>query len=230
MSELYAMISIVNRRQAKRFQTIYDQAGASLAMSTLGRGTAVSDVLDYLGLAASEKAILMHMVTKETWAAAKRQLQQKLHIDVPGTGIAFLIPVSSVGGKKQLQFLLNGQAFEKGEEQTLKETKYELLVIIANQGYTEQIMAAARSQNAGGGTVLHAKGTGMEHAQQFLGFSLASEKEAVLIVVPTQKKNAIMKAVMEQAGLTTDAKAVAFSLPVTATAGMRLMEEEGEQE
>ena len=53
--------------------------------------------------------------------------------------------------------------------------------------------------------------------------------QAVLIVVPTAQKNQIMKAIMEQAGLTTDAKAIAFSLPVTATAGMRLTEEEPEQ-
>lgn len=226
MSEVYAMISIINRRQVKRFQAIYDEAGASLAMTALGRGTAASDVLDYLGLAASEKAILMHMVTDETWKTAKNLLQKKLYIDVPGTGVAFIIPVSSVGGKKQLQFLLNDQPFEKGAEQTLKETRYELLVVIANQGYTEQIMDAARAQGAGGGTVLHAKGTGMEHAEKFLGFSLASEKEAVLIVVPTVQKNSIMKAIMEQAGLSTAAKAIAFSLPVTATAGMRLLEED----
>lgn len=228
MHEVYAMISIINRRQVKRFQDIYDEAGASLSMMFLGRGTAVSDVLDYFGLAATEKAILAHIVTDETWKKAKAQLQKKLYIDVPGTGIAFLVPLSSVGGKKQLQFLLNEQSFEKGEEQTLKDTQYELLVVIANQGYTEQIMAAARAQGAGGGTVLHAKGTGMENASKFLGFSLASEKETVLIVVPTEKKNAIMKSVMEQAGLTTQAKAIAFSLPVTAVAGMRLMQEEEE--
>lgn len=228
MQELYAMISIVNRRQVKRFQNIYDEVGASLAMMMLGRGTAVSDVLDYFGLAATEKAILAHIVTGETWKNAKAQLQKKLYIDVPGTGIAFIIPLSSVGGKKQLQFLLNDQTFEKGEEQTLKDTQHELLVVIANQGYTEQIMAAARAQGAGGGTVLHAKGTGMENANKFLGFSLASEKEAVLIVVPTAKKNGIMSAVMEQAGLKTSAKAIAFSLPVTAVAGMRLIEDDQE--
>lgn len=225
MNQLFAMLSIVNRRQIKRFQEIYDENGACLSMVALGRGTAVSDILDYFGLAASEKAILCHMVTDETWKAVKSQLQKKLYIDVPGTGVAFIVPVSSVGGKGQLQFLLNGQAFEKGEEQTLKDTRYELLVVIANQGYTESIMDAARAAGAGGGTVLHAKGTGMEHAEQFLGFSLASEKEAVLMVVPAAKKNSIMTAVMEQAGLNTKAKAIAFSLPVTDTAGMRLIEE-----
>jgi len=228
MSELHLMFSIVNRRQVRRFQDFYDEAGASLALTTLGRGTAASDILDYFGLAATEKAVLLHFVTGETWKTIKTGLQKKLHIDVPGTGIAFTVPLSSIGGKKQLQFLLNGQDFEKGEEQTLKETKYELLLVIANQGYTEQIMDAARAQGAGGGTVIHAKGTGMEHAEQFLGFSLASEKEIVLIVVPHGKKNAIMRAIMDQAGLNSDAKAIAFSLPVTSTAGMRLMEEEQE--
>ena len=228
MSDLLLMFSIVNRRQTRRFQDLYDEVGASLAFTTLGRGTAASDILDYFGLAASEKAVLLHVVTRDTWRTVKSALQKQLHIDVPGTGVAFIVPMSSVGGKKQLQFLLNGQAFEKGEEQTLKDTKYALLLVIANQGYTEQIMDAARAGGAGGGTVLHAKGTGMEHAEQFLGFSLASEKEIVLIVVPHAKKNDIMRAVMDQAGLTSEAKAIAFSLPVTSTAGMRLMEEEQE--
>lgn len=228
MSELYAMFTIINRRQTKRFQTVYDEAGATLAMTALGQGTAASDILDYFGLAASEKALLLHAVTDDTWKAIKPALQSKLHIDVPGTGIAFLVPFSSIGGKKPLELLLNGQDFEKGEEQTLKDTKYELLVVIANQGYSEQIMDAARAQGAGGGTVIHAKGTGMEHAEQFLGFSLASEKEIVLIVVAKEKKNAIMRAVMEQAGLSTKAKAIAFSLPVTSTAGLRLLEAEPE--
>lgn len=228
MNELNVMFSIVNRRQIRRFQDLYDEFGASLALTTLGRGTAASDILDYFGLAASEKAVLLHFVTGQTWKSIKPALQKRLHIEVPGTGIAFIVPLSSIGGKKQLQFLLNGQDFEKGEEQTLKETKYELLLAIANQGYTEQIMDAARSQGAGGGTVIHAKGTGMEHAEQFLGFSLASEKEIVLIVVPHEKKNAIMRAIMDHAGATTEAKAIVFSLPVTGTAGMRLMEEEPE--
>ena len=149
-----------------------------------------------------------------------------MKIDIPGTGIAVVIPVSSIGGKKQLQFLTEGRGFEKGEESTLKDTKYELLVVVANQGYTEYIMEAARSANAAGGTVIHAKGTGMQKAEQFLGFSLATEKEMILIVVKNCDKNAIMKAIMEKAGLESKAKSIVFSLPVTETAGMRLVEDE----
>ena len=228
MSELYMMISIVNRRQIKRFQDLYAECGVTLGAVALGRGTAASEVLDYFGLAAGEKAVLCHPVTGDTWKTIKTGLQKRLYIDVPGMGVAFIVPLSSVGGKKQLQLLLNGQEFEKREETTLKDTKYELLVVIANQGYTEQIMDAARAVGAGGGTVIHAKGTGMEAAQKFLGFSLASEKEIVLMVAAAEQKNDIMRAVMEKSGLSAEAKAIAFSLPVTATAGMRLLETEPE--
>ena len=140
-------------------------------------------------------------------------------------GIAFLIPLSSVGGKKVLQYLTVGQKIEIEEESTLQNTEYELLVAIANSGYTEVIMDAARSAHAPGGTVLHAKGTGAEHAERFLGISLAEEKEMVFIVVKAARKNAIMRAIMEQAGTDSKAGTVVFSLPVTETAGLRMMEE-----
>ena len=64
---------------------------------------------------------------------------------------------------------------KKGEESTLKDTKYELLVVVANQGYTEYIMEAARSER-GGRNGHSCKGNGMQKAEQFLGFSLATEK------------------------------------------------------
>lgn len=107
----------------------------------------------------------------------------------------------------------------------MKDTVYELIVVIANQGYTELAMDAARGAGAYGGTVIHAKGTGMEQAERFMGVSLASEKEIIFIVAKKAQKNDIMKAVMEQAGMQSKAKSIVFSLPVTDTAGLRLMED-----
>lgn len=107
----------------------------------------------------------------------------------------------------------------------MKETKYELLVVIANQGYTDMIMDAAREANAPGGTVIHAKGTGTEKAEKFLGVSIAAEKEMIFMVARKEGKNAIMKSIMEKAGIHSEARSVVFSLPVTETAGMRLIEE-----
>ena len=58
-----------------------------------------------------------------------------------------------------------------------------------------------------------------------MGVTLVPEKEMVFIVVRKDQKNAIMRSIMEEAGTGTKAGSVVFSLPVTDTAGMRLMEE-----
>ncbi len=229
MSELYLMTAIINRQHTRQFADFYQENGVSVNLITLGHGTASNEMLDYFGLERSEKSVIFSVVTGDTWKKIKRGLQQKMHIDVPGTGIAFIIPMSSIGGKKQLMFLTENQHFQKGEETTLKDTKNELLVVIANQGYTELIMDAARKKNAAGGTVIHAKGTGMEGAERFLGVTLAAEKEMLFIVTNREQRSEIMKAIIDEAGMTTKAKAIVFSLPVTSTAGMRLMEAEPEE-
>lgn len=224
MSELFMMFSILNRNKTQKFVTLYQDCGIYVNFLSLGRGTAASEMLDYFGLESTEKILIGSIVTRDVWRRVKRELQEKIKIDIPGTGIAFIVPLSSIGGKKQLEFLTEHQNFAIGEETVLKDTKYELLITIANQGYTDLIMDAARKANAGGGTVLHAKGTGMDGAEKFLGFSLAAEKEMVFIVVKKEDKNNIMRAIMDEAGMNSKAKSIVFSLPVTSTAGMRMLE------
>lgn len=226
MSQLHMMVTITERNQTKKFIHFYKEKGLEVSAVTVGMGTAASEILDYFGLEGTEKSILFHIVTDDTWRAVKKDLQREMKIDIPGVGIAFLIPLSSIGGKKALNYMTCGQGFVKEEESTLKGTKYELLIAVANQGYTELVMDAAREVHAAGGTVIHAKGTGMERAEKFLGVTLVAEKEMVFMVVKQEQKNEIMRAIMERAGLETKARAIVFSLPVSSTAGMRLMEEE----
>ena len=218
MNSLYWLVTITDRRSTDAFLALYAEFGVTVSLRTGGSGTAVQETLSTLGLEKTEKAVLFAMITADTWPRLQKDLRRKLQIDVPGTGIAFIVPVSSIGGKRALQFLTEHQTFTVEEESTLKDTRYELLLVIANQGHTGSIMDAARAEGAGGGTVIHAKGTGMEGAAHFMGVEL------VLIVSHTAQKNQIMKAIMRKAD--PKAGAIVFSLPVTDTAGLRLLEEE----
>lgn len=226
MNEICLMGIITNRGMREKFFTFFKQNDVQVVFATLGEGTASSAILDYLGMEATEKALYFAFVTPDVWKHLKRELYTKVKIDIPGRGIAFLIPLSSIGGKRALKYLTAGQEVVVEEESTLKNTEFELLIIIANTGHIETIMDAARSAKAPGGTVIHAKGTGAEHARKFLGISLAEEKEMIFIVVRSAQKNVIMRAIMEQAGIKTPAGAIVFSLPVTSTAGLRMLEDE----
>ncbi len=225
MGNLYLMTTIVDRKDVDKYLNLYRENDLHVTYLTLGFGTVANEILDYLGLDSSEKAVAFSVLEEQTWVIIKKQLEKKLRIDAAGSGIAFIIPLSSVGGKKTLQFLLGSQDYQKEEESTLKNTIHDLIVVIAEQGYTNMIMDAARAAGAYGGTVVHAKGTGMEAAEKFMGVSLAAEKEMVFIVTKTEQKNAIMQAIMKDAGLDSKAKSILFSLPVTDTAGLRLIED-----
>lgn len=225
MGNLYLMTTIVDRKIVKKYLELYQENDIHVMFLSLGTGTATNEVLDYLGLESTEKAVAISVLEEDSWSLVKKQLEKKLKIDAPGGGIAFTIPLSSIGGKKTLQFLLEREDYQKEEETTLKNTAHELIVVIAEQGYTNLIMDAARAAGAYGGTVIHAKGTGKEAAEKFMGVSLALEKEIIYIVTKTEQKNAIMTAIMKEAGLDSKAKSITFSLPVTDTAGLRLIED-----
>lgn len=225
MGSLYLMTTIVDRKIVNKFIDLYKENSLNVRFWALGLGTASNDILDYLGLDNPEKAVAFSVLEENSWLDIKKQLQKKLQIDAPGGGISFITPLSSIGGKKALQFLLENQDYQKQEESTLKNTTHDLIIVIAEQGYTNLIMDAARAAGAHGGTVIHAKGTGMEAAEKFMGVSLAAEKEIIFIVSKTEGKNAIMQAIMKDAGLDSKAKAIAFSVPVTDTAGLRLVED-----
>ncbi len=225
MGSLYLMTTIVDRKIANKYIDLFKENNMNVIHLTLGFGTAANDILDYLGMESNEKAVAISVVEENSWINIKKQLEKKLKIDAPGGGISFTIPLSSIGGRKTLNYLIENENYKKEEESTLKNTAHELIVVIAEQGYTELIMDAARSAGAYGGTVIHAKGTGKEAAEKFMGVSLAAEKEILYIVTKTEQKNSIMQAIMKDAGLDSKAKSIAFSLPVTDTAGLRLIED-----
>ena len=117
MSDFYMMVIICNRKNMSRFVNFYKENNIETGNISLGMGTAASDVLDYFGLEDDEKGIHCCLVTGDTWSKVKRGLQNQLRIDVPGTGIAFIIPIASIGGKRELGFLIDSyKELQKGYE------------------------------------------------------------------------------------------------------------------
>ncbi|HHX00516.1 MAG TPA: P-II family nitrogen regulator [Acholeplasmataceae bacterium] len=97
--------------------------------------------------------------------------------------------------------------------------KYELIIIISNQGHTDKIMETAKENGARGGTVIHGRSATNEEAVKFFGIKIQPEKELLLIVTTKDKKTNIMKAVSDKHGLSTDTKALCFSVPVSDIVG-----------
>lgn len=147
-----------------------------------------------------------------------------LDINKPGNGVIFICSLSSFGGKRELNLCLQCQKILERDEK-VKDHKYELIIIIANIGYSNTIMSFARKNGAKGGTLLHGKKANEHENDDFLGVSVVQGKEIILIVAYKNKHNNIMESVMENCGIDTEIGAICFSLPVIDLCGFSLLKE-----
>lgn len=224
--ELYYTVTVTDRDRSAAVARLYESAGVHEPLTVLGRGTATSRQLDVYGLAATEKALVCGVADAAQAAHLFRLGRRQLQIDIPGNGIMMTIPLKSVAGGRTLAYLTD-KAPTGGRPKM--DFEHELIIVILNEGYADFVMDAARSAGAGGGTVLHAKGTAGGRAQRFFGVNLAEEKDMVYIVAYADEKAAIMRAISEQAGPGTEAGAICFSLPISAVSGLRQRESEAEE-
>ena len=81
-------------------------------------------------------------------------------------------------------------------------------------------MEKARKCGVKGGTIIHGRGTANKTAEQFFDISFSGEKEIVLMVVDSNIKDDVLKAIYEGVGLDSKGQGIAFSLPVDASVGL----------
>ena len=224
--ELNLVMTIVDRERAQTMETICQNLKLPLALTMLCQGTATTEHLSLYGLVQREKALISTVADRDTTRKLMRAARLRMFIDIPGNGIMMSVPIKSVGGGRTMAYLTDNKT-PTGEKPQMV-FSHELIYVILNEGASDLVMHAARSAGATGGTVLLGKGTGSRETGRFLGISLASEKDVVLIVAQADKKAAIMKAIVEQAGPGTDAGAICFSLPVSQVAGLRQVDAEDE--
>ncbi|MBR3494778.1 MAG: P-II family nitrogen regulator [Clostridia bacterium] len=231
MNKLSMFTLIVPREAGDTWQGFLRGLGLSTMYSFPCQGTAGKGLLERLGLSSSEKTLLCAATPRRQIPRILRRCVSDMGLNMPGTGVALSVPFESAGGRSSLNTLLGGQAFDPEEVSEMAPTEYpySLIVAIVMHDQSDSVMDAARSAGAQGGTIVHAKGTAGETAQNFLGLALAAEKEMVLILAAQQTRRDIMRAIMDKAGAQSDAHTVLFSLPVEDIAGLRsIMPDEDE--
>ena len=102
----------------------------------------------------------------------------------------------------------------------MSETKYSLILCIVNAGFSETVMDAAKEAGARGGTLLRGRGTANREAEEFFHITIQPDKEIVMILVPEEIKDTVLKSIYKAAGLNTAGQGIAFSLPVDRTVGL----------
>lgn len=188
----FMMIAIVSRGDARKVMKTARDNGARGGTILDARGTASSLLLSALGFGDSRKEILLSMLGE----------------DITG---------NVLGALRDLNFKHKGIVFTldcrlgRSEEMT----KFEMIQVICEDGYADDIMAAARKAGAGGGTIINARGTASPEDASFFGYKLVPEKEMVIIVTPSDNARNIVDAIRTLDCLKQKGKGIVFSLPVS---------------
>ena len=223
MTGICALMTIVDKGASQAVQGLYQQHQMHVSLVLRGHGTANSEVMDLLGLDEPEKELILGIAHRGRCRSILREMAEKLHLDRPGTGVAFTCPLTgiTVAASGRLHAEIEWMAEDK-EEEPMASQPMEMIVMVVDSGSTDLVVSAAKTAGAHGGTVLKAREVAGEEKRKIFGITVEPEKELVLMVVPSAEKKGIFKAVCAAVLEQTGEHAFGFSLPVSDAVGLKL--------
>lgn len=114
--KLKMLITVVDRSKTLFYVDLLEQFEINVQMVLYGKGTANSQMLALLGLAESDKSVIISYVREDRVKEALQTLDEKFHKVKNGKGIAYTIPLDSIIGVSAYQLLSNDRTFKEGEE------------------------------------------------------------------------------------------------------------------
>jgi hypothetical protein len=215
------LVIIFDRANTKAVSDILRGNHVRFQFICMAQGTANSEILNVLGLSSVDKAVALCVEPESIIHRLMPVLTEEAGLKKAGHGIAFTIPLSGISNS--VVQILDTKLDEKSEQEEdpmSTVANYDLVLSIVNQGYCDDVVNAAKTAGAKGGTVLIARRINLDDAVKFLGISLQDEKEVIAILCARTNKQAIMKAISHACGMKTEAQGWVFSLPVDCVAGL----------
>lgn len=213
---LEMLVVIVEQNKASKVLHLADEKGVTASVAMLGRGTASRTIFDYLGLNDKKKAVLMLFGKTEEITDLADYLVEKLEMDKPNHGIAYIESAFNVFGTED-----NDNGNGNGSENIKRgENMYNAIYTIVEKGNADDVIEAAEKAGSRGGTVMHARGSGSEEARKVFNMLIEPEKEIVLIISEEAKTKDIVESIRKETQIEEEGKGIIFVTRVAQTYGL----------
>jgi nitrogen regulatory protein PII len=212
--ELYCVI--VNNGLGSKAIRIAKEMGIPGATVLIGRGTASSSVLHFLGLEDSRKEIIIMAASKDVGDIAIKEIYEKMNLNKPHRGIGFTLSLSQIFGSKL-------SPIKSKEDNNIKEDnnmKYNLIITIVDRGSAEHVIDAATEAGSRGGTILNARGSGIHETQKIFNIEIEPEKEVIMILAEDDVTENITSSIRKKLNIDAPGKGIVFVLDVNQTYGL----------
>lgn len=219
-----SLILITTPKLAHKASELFEKGAVPVQYEWNAVGTAPSEIIDILGLGSPDRTVLICMLPKTLADEMLKKLKKELKLGTVNSGIAFTLPLTGANSLvvRMLENLDNSDLSKmaRKDDKRMSDIKHSMIAVVVNQGYSENVMEAARAAGAGGGTVVPSRRIGNDQAMGFWGMSIQNEKDMILIVADNENKLKIMQTIGEKCGMHSEAQGIVVSLPIDAVIGL----------
>lgn len=114
--KLKLLITVVDRSKTLFYVDLLEQFEVNVQMVLYGKGTANSQMLQLLGLAETEKSVVISYIREDMAKEALATLEEKFQKVKNGKGIAYTVSLDSMIGVSMYQLLSNDRTIKEGEK------------------------------------------------------------------------------------------------------------------
>ncbi|HHW67914.1 MAG: hypothetical protein PWP07_926 [Epulopiscium sp.] len=185
----------------------------------LGKGTTTNRLLEFLGFDEEKKEIVLLGSEDKYESILHETLTSKFHMDKPNQGIIITIPIKSIIGRITDIGSDVVRELKTGGNHDMQ-MEYEAVFTIVDRGLGHEVVDVASSAGARGATIINARGSGIHEDNKFFAMNIEPEKEIVMIIVPKEISDAVVKIIREKMKIDEPGKGIMFVMNVSKTSGL----------
>jgi nitrogen regulatory protein PII len=183
---------VVNYGMGSRILHKAKEYGISGGTIFLGKGTVNNSLLNFLSLYDERKEIVLLGTDNHTADHALVELNKEFQFEKPNHGIVFTTSACEIVGSRCYK------SEENEEGRGVNKLMYQNIITIVNRGKAEEVIEAAKAAGSKGGTIINARGSGVNETSKLFNMDIEPEKEIVIILSKEDITEAIVTSIREK--------------------------------
>ena len=180
----------------------------------LAKGTVNDSLLNFLSIYEEKKEIVLMGTDSNTADQILFELNKKFQFEKPNHGIVFTTSMCTIVG------CLHYKSEEYEERRGVNNSMYQNIITIVNRGKAEEVIEAAKAAGSKGGTIINARGSGVNETSRLFNMDIEPEKEMVLIVSKKDVTEAIVATIRETLEIDKPGNGIIFIQDINKTYGV----------
>lgn len=183
---------VVNYGMGSRILHKAKEYGISGGTIFLGKGTVNNSLLNFLSLYDERKEIVLLGTDNHTADHALVELNKEFKFEKPNHGIVFTTSACEIVGSRCYK------SEENEEGRGVNKLMYQNIITIVNRGKAEEVIEAAKAAGSKGGTIINARGSGVNETSKLFNMDIEPEKEIIIILSKEDITEAIVTSIREK--------------------------------